>query len=716
VSEPTGPTQVVTFYSYKGGVGRTMALVNTAFALAREGWRVLMVDCDLEAPGITHFFAREVRRRPEFVRKDVLDLLLAAKRSLAESDLRQQAPNYPRSLAEYVVPIALPEDWLEKPETGIPYRNGRLDLIPATLEPRRAEADPDAEPSSDYLERLSELDLPSLFLPSGLGHLFGDHVRKHFVSARFEAPGDVLFALRDPVQAAYDVVLIDSRTGLNELAGFSIGTVADSLVICCGLNQQNIEGTRYFMRKTGLFKRRAKRFLVAIGPVPSWYSLEVEQRLKVLRRALRLRPDSDTPLGELVARDDGERIAYEFPGTVEIPYHPRAAIRETVFVAELPRDPISQAYDKLAKKIRSRLLTEGSIDALRQNIYFLMFLDKHGREGLRIFSDSTARQLPELRLQRMGGAPIPAFPTVCGVTSLPNLRHEIRWEDVGRMSVTAACSALQLSSAAPFEQAWKLLPAFRSDGLQRFFARCLIYFQASTSYPLPPGGVDYLSTKSSSDLREDQRVLSDLDLYLVIQKITARDPGRFKVELVNVDKLQESVRKVLALRAVFHSTWRWIEAPVNDETLLKLTRGVESLARGTLREDLGSHKFLAEIYRLPASPQEVLGGDVALRKLGSSTLEMAIDRGTYSDTPLGFWPEPLAATAVALLKGPEAIQEILAWLHLARLHYGYAWRVLVDWRYFEGVKQHPEFQDFLRQEDEVVKDIEAAIDRGEIPL
>ena len=43
---------IVTFYSFKGGVGRTMALVNCAAELAKRGRRVLIVDFDLEAPGI----------------------------------------------------------------------------------------------------------------------------------------------------------------------------------------------------------------------------------------------------------------------------------------------------------------------------------------------------------------------------------------------------------------------------------------------------------------------------------------------------------------------------------------------------------------------------------------------------------------------------------------------------------------------------------------
>lgn len=48
--------QVVTFYSYKGGVGRTMALANVATLLARWGYKTLLVDWDLEAPGLEFYF------------------------------------------------------------------------------------------------------------------------------------------------------------------------------------------------------------------------------------------------------------------------------------------------------------------------------------------------------------------------------------------------------------------------------------------------------------------------------------------------------------------------------------------------------------------------------------------------------------------------------------------------------------------------------------
>src|ERR1035438_9782206 len=45
----------VTFYSYKGGVGRTMSLINVAYRLSAQRKNVFIVDFDLEAPGIDVF-------------------------------------------------------------------------------------------------------------------------------------------------------------------------------------------------------------------------------------------------------------------------------------------------------------------------------------------------------------------------------------------------------------------------------------------------------------------------------------------------------------------------------------------------------------------------------------------------------------------------------------------------------------------------------------
>src|SRR2546425_5529056 len=57
-TEPGGT--VISFYSYKGGVGRSMAAANLACLCAQRvapaGQKVLLIDWDLEAPGLHRFF------------------------------------------------------------------------------------------------------------------------------------------------------------------------------------------------------------------------------------------------------------------------------------------------------------------------------------------------------------------------------------------------------------------------------------------------------------------------------------------------------------------------------------------------------------------------------------------------------------------------------------------------------------------------------------
>src|ERR1051325_7476018 len=55
-SGPRPPGRIITFYSYKGGTGRSMAVANVAWILASNGKRVLCIDWDLEAPGLHRYF------------------------------------------------------------------------------------------------------------------------------------------------------------------------------------------------------------------------------------------------------------------------------------------------------------------------------------------------------------------------------------------------------------------------------------------------------------------------------------------------------------------------------------------------------------------------------------------------------------------------------------------------------------------------------------
>jgi MinD-like ATPase involved in chromosome partitioning or flagellar assembly len=72
---------IYTFYSYKGGVGRSMALANVAKWYYLRGLRVVMIDWDLEAPGLENFLYKQ-QDQLEKVRSQLglIDMLLAYKR------------------------------------------------------------------------------------------------------------------------------------------------------------------------------------------------------------------------------------------------------------------------------------------------------------------------------------------------------------------------------------------------------------------------------------------------------------------------------------------------------------------------------------------------------------------------------------------------------------------------------------------------------------
>ena len=63
--------KIVAFYSYKGGVGRSLSLANAAISLSQRGRRVVCVDFDLEAGGLHTIFGST----PKGIRFTLLDVL-----------------------------------------------------------------------------------------------------------------------------------------------------------------------------------------------------------------------------------------------------------------------------------------------------------------------------------------------------------------------------------------------------------------------------------------------------------------------------------------------------------------------------------------------------------------------------------------------------------------------------------------------------------------
>ena len=65
--------EIISFYSYKGGVGRSLSLANVAALLASRGRKVVCIDFDLEAGGLHTIFGLEASD----VKYTLLDLLVA---------------------------------------------------------------------------------------------------------------------------------------------------------------------------------------------------------------------------------------------------------------------------------------------------------------------------------------------------------------------------------------------------------------------------------------------------------------------------------------------------------------------------------------------------------------------------------------------------------------------------------------------------------------
>ena len=193
--------QIVTFYSYKGGTGRTMALANVAWILASNGMRVLAVDWDLESPGLHKFFHPFLDNSVVANTPGVIDII----RNFTWAAVSPE----PRSgdwHLEYahVMKHAVSLNWDHFPGRGT------LDFISAGRQNR------------DYSAAVSSMDWDNFYDRLG-GGLFLD-------------------AVKADMKSNYDYVLIDSRTGLSDIADICTVQFPDVLIDCFTLNDQSIEG------------------------------------------------------------------------------------------------------------------------------------------------------------------------------------------------------------------------------------------------------------------------------------------------------------------------------------------------------------------------------------------------------------------------------------------------------------------------------------------
>ena len=207
--------RVLTFYSYKGGTGRSMALANVACLLARRlppGGRVLCLDWDLEAPGLHRFLMSN---------EEPVD-------GLYEDEVERSDPGH-----EGVIDLFWKlKDALdgEKCQEGDLFEHVRVD---------------------DYVVGTPQKPEKSVFMMQA--GLFDEGYATKYRSFDWQALLDqapsVFRNLAAELTKRYDYVLIDSRTGITDVSGICTAIMPDGLVAVFTPNRQSICGITNVIRR-----------------------------------------------------------------------------------------------------------------------------------------------------------------------------------------------------------------------------------------------------------------------------------------------------------------------------------------------------------------------------------------------------------------------------------------------------------------------------------
>jgi tetratricopeptide (TPR) repeat protein len=336
---------IYTFYSFKGGVGRSMAMANVAEWFYQQGLRVVIIDWDLEAPGLENFFYK-TEDGIEAVRSQLglIDMLMAYKRIFPRLRIPEAEPapvTKSKTSEPKSVPDAGPNDWAQLLRDNLPPitdalypirvqntsvgKGGELKLLPAGWRSGdRFPAYAQAVQSFDWTE----------FYAAYEGESYFNWMREQLLQPQVA-----------------DVVLIDSRTGVTEMGGVCTRQLADIVVSFCVPNSGNLTGVQMMAKsftRQEIVEKRQRPLEVVV--VPSRIDIsEVNDRLE-FETTFRATLDQFTPL----AFKSVDGAFWD----LQIQYVPKFAYREGLAIGD-PRVPeLDKAYKKLAAHLA--LLAQGT--------------------------------------------------------------------------------------------------------------------------------------------------------------------------------------------------------------------------------------------------------------------------------------------------------------------------------------------------------------------
>ncbi len=193
-----------------------MALVNIAEILYARGLKVLIVDFDLEAPGLERFFDT-----PQAIleQRGIIDMLVSYRELRLLSRLEPHSDNVSSNFGPFPFPIEPLDNFVTpvyQQSNNESNANGELFIIPAG---RRA-----GNEFAYYAERLSSFDWEDFLL-----NLEGEKLFDWF---------------REETQKTADVVLIDSRTGITDMGGMCTHHLADTVMMFTVASYQSLDGIK----------------------------------------------------------------------------------------------------------------------------------------------------------------------------------------------------------------------------------------------------------------------------------------------------------------------------------------------------------------------------------------------------------------------------------------------------------------------------------------